>query len=104
MLLSPKEEHTYLGEYWVTGYNYTDAAQCGKAVADGITASGEQAAHNKTCAAKDLPFGTVLYIEGAGYYTVNDRGVGDGVIDIAFDNDADCYAITGKYKIYIVEG
>ena len=99
----PEPEMTLLGRYKVVGYNYLDAAQCGKAVADGITASGEPAVHGKTAAMVGVPFGTVLYIEGYGFVTINDRGVSGKMIDVAFDNDADCYAITGWYDVYVVE-
>ena len=96
-------EMTLLGRYKVVGYNYLDAAQCGKVVADGITASGEPAVHGKTAAMAGVPFGTVLYIDGYGFVTVNDRGVSGKMVDVAFDNNADCFAITGWYDVYVVE-
>lgn len=41
----------------------------------GRTASGRIAMPNRTIAAdKHIPFGTVVYIEGMGYFTVEDRG------------------------------
>ena len=99
----PEPVLTYLGQYRVVGYNYTDAAQCGKAVADGITASGEPAVHGRTAAA-DMPFGTVLYIVGYGEVVINDRGVSGKTIDIAFSDNESCFAVTGKYEVYLVEG
>ena len=88
----------YLGTYWVTGYD-TCAQCCGKT--DGITASGTQATVGATCAAT-LPFGTVLYIDGIGVRVVEDRGVGDGCIDVVCADHAACYAITGWYEVWVV--
>lgn len=93
----------YLGEYRITGY-CTCSKCCGKS--DGITASGTTATVGRTCAAgKDLPFGTVLYIKGIGYRTVEDRGggVNGGHIDVLCENHSECYALTGHYDVYVVE-
>jgi 3D (Asp-Asp-Asp) domain-containing protein len=95
------ETWTSLGTYRVYGYNYKSAKQCGKNIADGITASGERAVSGETCAAAGLPYGTRLYIGGYGIVTVNDRGVSGRVLDVAFDNDKDCFAMTGDYEIWI---
>lgn len=98
----PKRE--YLGRYRITGY-CTCSKCCGKS--DGVTASGTTATVGRTCAAgKDLPFGTVLYIEGIGYRTVEDRGggVNGGHIDVLCNDHSECYALTGHYDVYVVEG
>ena len=65
---------------------------------------GRTVAANKN----DFPFGTVIYVEndplgGDGYYTVEDRGVGTGVIDIFVDTMGDVpgYGTTTR-KVYIV--
>lgn len=50
----------------------------------------------------DFPFGTRIYIEGLGVFEVQDRGVGPGKIDVACDSHADCYALTGRYKVWVV--
>lgn len=94
---------TYLGRYRITGY-CTCSKCCGKS--DGITASGTTATVGRTCAAgKDLPFGTVLYIDGIGYRTVEDRGggVNGGHIDVLCNDHPECYSITGWYDVYVVE-
>lgn len=51
---------------------------------------------------KGYAFGTKVYIVGLGYYIVEDRGVGNGVIDVFCNNHNECYAITGYYDVYIV--
>lgn len=99
----PEQQLRYLGSYRITGYD-TCSRCCGKS--DGITASGTQAAVGRTCAAdKSLPFGTVLYIEGIGYRTVEDRGgaITGGRIDVLCADHTACYAVTGTYDVYIVE-
>jgi 3D (Asp-Asp-Asp) domain-containing protein len=98
---TPPEGAEYLGELQVYGYNYLDGAQVGKANPNGITASGELAVSGETCAYNAVPFGTRLYIEGFGVVTVNDRAPkGSAFVDVAFDNDAECYAITDVRGVY----
>ena len=87
---------TYLGSFQVYGYDL------GKT--DGITASGTQATVGRTVAAKGIPYGTRLYIEGIGERVVEDTGgMAAGVIDVLCNNHSECYAITGKYDVYIIE-
>lgn len=97
----PEDEQAglvYLGRFWVTGY---DACMdcCGKT--DGITASGTAAAVGATCAA-DMPFGTILYIDGIGVRRVEDRGVSGDCVDVFCADHAACYAITGWYDVWEV--
>lgn len=97
----PEPVMTYLGSYWITGYDICLQC-CGKL--DGITASGAAATVGRTCAVNNLPFGTVLYIDGIGERVVEDRGgmVGN-VVDVLCADHSACYAITGQYDVYIVE-
>ena len=93
---------TYLGSYYVTGYD--QCAQCCGKWAGGPTASGVMPTVNHTVAmCKDFPFGTVIYIDGLGYYTVEDRGVGKGCVDVFVNNHSEAYALTGYRDVYIVE-
>jgi 3D (Asp-Asp-Asp) domain-containing protein len=98
-----KPEKRYLGRYKITGYD-TCAKCCGKE--DGITASGLLATVGRTCAAPEsIPFGTKLFIEGIGERIVEDRGgFDDNVIDVLCENHVDCYALTGYYDVYVMEG
>ena len=91
-----------IGTYKITGYDPYCSHCCGKS--NGITASGTQAAAGRTIAMSGVPFGTKVYIEGLGYYIVEDRGVKKGIIDVACSGHSACYAITGKYNVFIVEG
>lgn len=95
---------TYLGRYFVTGYDICLEC-CGKL--DGITASGAMAEVGRTVAAsKEIPFGTTLYIDGIGERVVEDRGgmVTENTLDVFCVDHHACYAITGWYDVYIVEG
>lgn len=92
----------YLGVYWVTGYDLWCPHCQGKWV--GVTASGIEPEVGRTIAmCEQFPFGTRIYIEGLGIYTVEDRGVGAGQIDVACDNHAECYALTGHYKVWVID-
>jgi 3D (Asp-Asp-Asp) domain-containing protein len=91
----------YMGTCWVTGYDHC-ATCCGKAGQP--TASGVWPEVGRTVAmCSNYPFGTKIYIQGLGYYTVEDRGVkGDGKVDIFCNNHSECYALTGWYEVYEV--
>lgn len=95
-------EYKLLGPMKITGYTPGCVHCCGNDKA--ITASGVKAIAGYTVAtSKDIPFGTTLYIEGYGYYVVEDRGVGSGVIDIACTSHDSCYNITNnEINVYIV--
>ena len=94
-------EYEELGTYKLTAYCACSSC-CGKS--DGITASGTKAQAGRTVAAKGIPFGTELYINGD-TYVVEDRGVGEGVIDIYFDSHSDAMNFGVKYaKVFEVVG
>lgn len=99
---TPEPVRRYIGTYWVCGYDLCEKC-CGKT--DEITASGAMATVGRTAASVDLPFGTVIYIEGIGERVIEDAGVmSKGVIDVLCNDHPECYAITGQYAVYIVEG
>jgi 3D (Asp-Asp-Asp) domain-containing protein len=92
-------EYEELGTYKLTAYCACSEC-CGKS--DGITASGVKAQAGRTVAAKNLSFGTELMINGE-IYTVEDRGVGSGVVDIFFDSHSEALDFGVKYaKVYEV--
>lgn len=95
--------YTYLGDYKITGYTPGCTHCCGNN--KGIGASGVKMINGYSVAThKDIPFGTTLYIEGYGYYVVEDRGVGRGVIDISAPTHDQCYDLTkSNVGVYIVE-
>lgn len=86
----------YLGCVQVTGYTWT-GNPC---------ANGNYPTAGYTVACNDLPFGTVVYIEGIGYRTVEDRGgmtKGTYWMDVYFDTAQECYNATGHYDTWIVK-
>lgn len=100
-VVSEQPEMTYLYSAYVTGYCPYCAHCCGQT--SGITASGQKAVPWGTVASNTLPFGTRIYIEGLGYFTVNDTGGMSGnTIDLCVNTHDEAYAITGTYKIYRV--
>ena len=98
---------TPLGDFWITGYNPMDGAQCGKSQDSpylGIGANGQKVIAGEHVAMyKTYPFGTRIYIEGLGAFEVQDRGVGPGKVDVACSTNKECYAVTGSYAVYIIE-
>ena len=86
----------FLGNVYVTGYTWT-GNPC---------ANGNYPTSGYTVACNDLPFGTVVYIEGIGYRTVEDRGgMTSGIywLDVYFDSTQECYNATGYYDAWIVK-
>ena len=72
---------TPLGVFTITFY-CPGPCCCGE-WATGCTASGVLATEWHTIATGErFPFGTRLYIDGLGYFTVEDRGVDDNTIDV----------------------
>lgn len=96
-----EEDMEYLGNYYITGYRMFNASENGGR-SDGLTASGVVGTPGWTVAMKGIPFGTIIYISGLGYYEVQDRGVGYGQVDVACDTKQECYDITGYRDVYIV--
>lgn len=92
----------YLGTYRITGYDPHCAHCCGKT--DGITASGRQAEFGVTVGCNSLPLGTEVYIEGYGFYRIDDTGgMSMNVIDIAAPSHDVCYTLTNNsVNVWIV--
>lgn len=91
-----------VGAWRITGYTPGCVHCCESA--EGITASGVKAINGYTVATgPSIPFGTTLYIEGYGYYVVEDRGPKDGLIDICCPTHEDCGPVTKRgVNVYIV--
>lgn len=95
-------EKTSVGTFYVTGYVGGCAHCCGNE--NNITASGVPCVAGVSCATgPEFEFGTVLEIEDIGTFVVEDRGVGNGHIDVACATHEECYAITGYYEVYVYE-
>ena len=85
---------TYLGNYMCTAYEWT-GSPC---------ANGNYPSVGYTVACNSLPLGTQIYIEGYGYYVVEDRGGGgDNWIDIYMGDESSCYDFGVRYlDVYLV--
>lgn len=87
---------TFVGDWFqFTGYTYT-----GNPCASGTMP------YVGCCASNYFDIGTVLYVEGWGYLTVEDRtGVSSDVIDIFFDTYDECINFGRQfgYRVYIVD-
>lgn len=95
--------YQYIGDYFVTGYTPTCSHCCGGDTS-GIGASGVTMICGYSISmSSDIPFGTTVYIQGYGYYVVEDRGVGKGTIDIACPTHDSCAPVTAhNIPVYIV--
>ena len=75
---------TYIGNWTITFYCPCEIC-CGQ-WATGCTASGVAATEWHTVATDMFPFGTELYVDGLGYFVVEDTGVSGEWLDV-FVND-----------------
>ncbi len=85
---------TYLGNLRITGYVATGSP----------TASGDMPYVGGIAMSRSygLPYGTTIYIEGLGYYTLNDTGCATGVVDVFCNSVSECYALTSYADVYVV--
>ena len=87
----------YMGEYQITAYEWT-GYPC---------ANGNYPEEGYTAACNSLPFGTVVYIEGIGYRTVEDRGAdwhSDQWIDVYMGDVWTCNQFGVQYlEVWVVE-
>lgn len=87
-------EMTLLGEMRITGYVATGNP----------TASGDMPYVGGVALSRDygIPFGSTVYIENLGYYTVNDTGCAYGVVDVLCNTVEECYALTPYSNVYLI--
>ena len=95
---------TYLGSWIATAYCACEI--CTGEYATGYTASGTLATEGRTIACNSLPLGTQVYIEGYGYYTVEDTGYtpyGDAWVDIFYSSHDSALAFgVRQVELYLV--
>ncbi|HZK24121.1 MAG TPA: hypothetical protein VFC74_01900 [Oscillospiraceae bacterium] len=71
-----------------------------------VTASGEKLVPGKTAAAgENIPFGTEIYVEGEGWYAVEDRGgnIGPNDIDLACKSKEESIEFGQKQLLVILK-
>ena len=74
LAIQPDIQTANFVEYEAEITGYCPCKKCCGKYADGITASGKRAVVGMVAADKSLPFGTKVFIEGFGFFTVEDRG------------------------------
>lgn len=95
---------TPLGRMYITGYTAEEGFPEGSATASGYgVRSGYCALNNSQRQSLGLRYGDQIYVEGLGTYTIMDCGCGWGVVDIWVYSNAEAYAMTGYYDVYIVQ-
>lgn len=103
-----QEEPSDNGNQFVGTFRLTAYCPCSICCGSntGITATGTVPVQGRTIAADPsvLPYGTVVYIEGYGTFTVEDTGAfASGTIDIFFDSHSVAYDFGVQYAdVYIV--
>ena len=80
----------YLGD-WTISF-YCPCESCCGVWAYGATASGVMPQSWHTAATSGLDFGTVLYVDGLGYFTVEDRGTDYGWLDVFVSDHGEALA------------
>ncbi|MBQ9613249.1 MAG: SH3 domain-containing protein [Lachnospiraceae bacterium] len=94
---NPMADMTHMGKWRITAYAYT-GSPC---------ANGNFPQVDYTIACNSLPFGTVVYISGVGFRTVEDRGpqsMGSEWLDIYMGDVNQCIQWGDQYRdVYVVE-
>ena len=91
---------TYLNT-WTISF-YCPCVACTNS-GNGITASGTYAQPWHTAATSGLDFGTVLYVDGLGYFVVEDRGTEYGWLDVFVSDHSEALALGLQYRdVYLV--
>jgi 3D (Asp-Asp-Asp) domain-containing protein len=102
----------YLGLYWVTGYDLCVqccgiwSAEHPSRIGTGYVQTTASGVPNKVgvtiAAGPEFAFGARLYIEGVGERIVQDRGVGNGCIDVLCKDHAGCADVTGWREVWLL--
>lgn len=85
---------TYIGNLYITGYVATGNP----------TASGPYPYVGGVAMSRSYGFewGTTIYIDGLGYYTLFDTGCSYGVVDVFCNTIPECYDLTSYRDVYVV--
>ncbi|EKC81048.1 hypothetical protein LEA_00750, partial [human gut metagenome] len=91
---SESGDMTLLGNLYITGY-----VETGNPTASGVYPYVGGVAMSTSYG---LPYGTTIYIEGLGYYTLFDTGCNYGVVDVFCNTVDECYNLTSWRNVYVV--
>lgn len=95
---------TYIGNFKIT--HYCNCSKCCGKWAGGKTASGTTPTRYRTIAVDpdQIPYGTVVYIQGYGYRVAEDTGVGWDHIDVFCPDHELCLKYGLKYRdVYVTD-
>ena len=94
---------TYVGN-WTISFYCPGPCCCGE-WATGCTASGVLATEWHTVATDMFPFGTELYVDGLGYFVVEDLGVSGEWLDVFVNDHQEALNLGLQYRdVYVVGG
>ena len=94
---------TYVGNWTITFY--CACSECCGDFATGCTASGVAATSWHTVATDQFPFGTELYVDGLGYFVVEDLGVSGEWLDVFVNDHQEALNLGLQYRdVYVVGG
>lgn len=85
---------TYIGNLYITGYVAT-----GNPTASGVYPYVGGVAMSRSYG---FEWGTTIYIDGLGYYTLFDTGCSYGVVDVFCNTIPECYDLTSWRDVYVV--
>lgn len=93
----------YIGTFYITGYTAEEGFPEGSETASGYgVRPGYCALNADQRRSLGISYGDQIYVEGLGMYMVMDSGCDWGVVDIWVYSNAEAYAITGSYDVYLV--
>lgn len=106
--------HRFLERFRVEEFEVTNYAPLGSEAVEGmcfegdpnITASGQQfVPYLSAAAARDIPFGTKLWVEGIGYYEVHDRGgmITSGKLDLGVQETDEAFGFGRQNRLVLIE-
>lgn len=93
----------YIGTFYITGYTAEEGFPEGSATASGYgVRPGYCAMNAEQRRLLGISYGDQIHVAGLGTYTVMDSGCDWNVVDIWVYSNAEAYAITGNYDVYLV--
>lgn len=101
--VTDSNDYGYIGTMWITGYTAEEGFPEGSATASGYgVRPGYCAMNDSQRRSLGISYGDQIYVEGLGTYTVMDCGCDWGVVDIWVYSNAEAYALTGYYDVYLI--
>lgn len=101
--VTERHDNGYIGTMWITGYTAEEGFPEGSDTASGYgVRPGFCAMNAEQRRSLGISYGDQICVEGLGTYMVMDSGCDWGVVDIWVYSNAEAYAITGNYDVYLI--